>query len=262
MLKISEKEDFEAREREVEAMVITWKAAIEKVPAGVQQDFRARLMISIIYHDSALEGHVLNYSEIMAAIDTSIISDSSLISYYEEITNFNTAFILALELAKQPTEVVINVDLLKQLYGVLNPEAKAQNYIYREANPLHRLYYHTIVPPPDVPAAMKKFNSWLTSDKFLDLAPIAKAAELHYRLMTIFPWLDHSGRLSRIVSMLILEQAGYPLAVLHSIDRQSYYESLRSSDSVALNQLYLEAVEVTAKSSLQVYAEVMSLAGQ
>lgn len=261
MLKISEKEDFEAREREIEAAVVVWKAAVAKVPAQIQVEFRSRLIISIIYHDAALEGRVLDHSEIMAAIDTSVISDSSLIPYYEDITNYNSAFTVAVELAKQPTPVAITVDLLRQLYGILNPNAKAESYQYREANPLHRLYYHTIVPPPDVPAAMKKFSSWLSSEKFLNLGAIAKAAALHHRLMTISPWLNQSGRLSRIVSMLILEQEGYPLAVLHSIDRQSYYEALKSGDSVALNRMYLEAVEVTAKSSLQVYAEAMSSGG-
>ncbi len=258
MLRITEKEDFEARERDVEAAVEKWKTVLTRVPEQVQLEFRSKLMISIIYHDSALEGQVLGHSEIKASIDTSIISDSSLIPSYEDITNFNAAVTVALQLAKNPEKIPIRLSLIRQLYGILNPAAKAEDFAYRAANPLHRLYYHTIVPPPDVPDAMKKFDSWLGSSDCIDLNPIAKASQVHYRLMGIFPWLDQSGRLSRVLSMMILEQEGYPLPVLHSIDRQAYYESLRSSDADKLTRLYMEAVEVTASSSQRVYEEAAS----
>ena len=44
------------------------------------------------------------------------------------------------------------------------------------------------------------------------------------------------------------------LTVIHSIDRQRYYEALRGEHG-ALLSMYLEAVETSAKSELQVYDE-------
>jgi Fic family protein len=63
-----------------------------------------------------------------------------------------------------------------------------------------------------------------------------------------------SGRCARIVSNLLLRQADYPVAVIHSIDRQRYYESLRG-ESDQLLQMYLEAVQTTAVSEIRVYEE-------
>ncbi len=261
MLRITEKEDFEARKRVVEAAVVAWRESNARVPERVKREFHSKLIVSAIYHDAALEGQVLAHSEIKAATDTSIISDSSLIPAYEQITNFNAALAVALELARQKQKIPISVALIQQLYGILNPAAKANGSAYREGNPLHRLYYHKISAPEDVAKKMKKLDKWLASSEFLSLSPIAKASEAHYRLMTIFPWLDQSGHLSRILSMMILEQEDYPLPVIHSIDRQSYYESLGSSTTEAINAIYLEAVETTASSSLRVYEEAAAYSG-
>jgi hypothetical protein len=73
--------------------------------------------------------------------------------------------------------------------------------------------------------------------------------------MAVFPWLKQTGRLSRILSLMILEQEGYPLPVIHSIDRQAYYEALRAGDTKPMFKLYLEAIETTATSAMRVYEE-------
>ena len=72
--------------------------------------------------------------------------------------------------------------------------------------------------------------------------------------MAIFPWAKESGRTIRIASNLLLQEGGYPIAIVHSIDRQRYYESLRG-DHLGLTSLYLEAVQTTAETEMRVYDE-------
>ena len=55
--------------------------------APIVAEFDEKLDQSWIYHDNALEGVVLSYHELKAAIDKKIISDVSLIPMYEEIKN-------------------------------------------------------------------------------------------------------------------------------------------------------------------------------
>lgn len=255
MLRFKEKEDFEARFREVEDAVARWRDYEDDVPAGMRREFRDKLIIGLIYHDSALEGEVLSHSEIKAAVDTSIISDSSLIPSYEEITNFHTAAQFAMEQAQAKRRVPLKLDFLRELYALLNPEGSSGGMPYRKENPLHRLYYHEIAPPEKISYRMRKLGEWLESSQFKTLHAIDKVAQLHWRLMAIFPWSKETGRLARIVSNFILEQENYPLAVIHSIDRQRYYEALRDADTKPLLSVYLEAVETTAKSAVRVYQE-------
>src|SRR5512143_4310680 len=68
---------------------------------GVLTEFHDRLDVSWIYHDNALEGVVLSYHELKAAIDKKIISDVSLIPMYEEIKNHKAAIELVRATARQ-----------------------------------------------------------------------------------------------------------------------------------------------------------------
>ena len=55
------------------------------------KDFQERLDVSWIFHDHALEGVVLSYSELKAAVDQRIISDVTLIPMYEEVEDHKQA---------------------------------------------------------------------------------------------------------------------------------------------------------------------------
>src|SRR6266496_176081 len=69
----------------------------------IVDDFYEKMDVSWIYHDNALEGIVLSYSELKAAIDKKIISDVTLIPMYEEIKNHKAAIELVRQTARQWT---------------------------------------------------------------------------------------------------------------------------------------------------------------
>ena len=253
MLRYKETEDIDARYAEVERAVQTWRSRLSGVPSSLRREFTTRLRISLIHHDAALEGEVLSYSEIKAAIDPSIISDPSLIPSYEEIKRFNDACDFSSEHAlnkKKP----FKLDTVRDIYGMLCPDEKAKGLPYRKENPLHRLYYHDIAPPEKIQPQMRKLAEWIEDPSTKHLHPVERVAIFHARLMQIFPWAKETGRSARICCNLLLEEAGYPVAVIHSIDRQRYYEALRG-DHTALLSLYLEAVQTTAESEVRVYEE-------
>jgi len=101
---------------------------------------------------------------------------------------------------------------------------------------------------------MRKLGEWIDDPTTKHLHVIEKGASLHSKFMAIFPWAKESGRTIRVASNLLLQEGGYPIAIIHSIDRQRYYEALRG-DHIALTSLYLEAVQTTAETELRVYEE-------
>src|SRR6266436_1557543 len=104
---------------------------------AVVADFDEKFDISWIYHDNALEGVVLSYHELKAAIDKKIISDVSLIPMYEEIKNHKGAIELVRQMARQMAteratdkrgkkKNTITLDTLRTLHEVLTPEEKGK----------------------------------------------------------------------------------------------------------------------------------------
>lgn len=69
MLRYKETEDIDARFNEVERVVTTWRGKVASANPTARSEFNNRLRISLIHHDAALEGEVLSYSEIKAAVD-------------------------------------------------------------------------------------------------------------------------------------------------------------------------------------------------
>lgn len=249
---------MDSRYYELDGKLAALREKEASIPPALIAEFRQRLDVSWIYHDSALEGVVLQYSEIKAAIDKNIISDVSLIPSYTEIKNFKAAIEWAYEYAANKKKA-IQVETIRKLYGILTPEEVAKGLPYRKENPLHRLYYHEISPPEKVLYRMKKLGEWLDEDTTKRMHPVERAARAHFRLMNVFPWTKNSGRVARILSNLILVRDGYLPAVIHSIDRQRYYEALRA-ENAGLVPLYLEASITSVDTALKLYDEALAVA--
>lgn len=227
---------------------------------ALADEFDRRLEISLIYHDSALEGVVLSYSEIKAAIDKKIISDVSLIPSYEEIKAFKASLEWSKEYAANRKKA-INLETIRKLYSILTPDEVAKGIPYRKDNPLHRLYYHEISTPDKIVQRMRKLGEWFEEDATRRMHPVERAARAHFRLMSIYPWTQNTGRVARVLSNLILTREGYPPAIVHSIDRQRYYEVLRA-EHLGIVPLYVEAVATSIETAIKFYDETRATAAR
>src|SRR5215475_12077042 len=234
--------------------------------ASIVADFDEKLDVSWIYHDNALEGVVLSYHELKAAIDKKIISDVTLIPMYEEIKNHKLAIEQVRQIARgwaieQATKKgkrknLITLDTLKLLHSLLTPEEKAKGNPYRKDNPLHRLYFHEIAQPDKIAIKMKKLIEWLDDDETQHIHPVERAARAHYRLMAIFPWPKNSGKVARLLMNLMLLRDGFPPVVLHSIEGQRYYEVLRA-ESAGLVPLVLESLDNGVETQSRFFQELL-----
>jgi Fic family protein len=221
-------------------------------PASVGE-FNEKLDLSSIFHDNGLEGIVVSYSELKAAIDRKIISDVSLIPMYEEIKNHKAAITEVRQLAEKRRQP-ITLEVLKRLYLAATPEAAAKGAPYRKDNPLHRAYYHEIAAPDKIAYRMRKLVEWLDSDEARTTHPIHLAAKAHYRLLAIYPWPKNNGRVARLLQNLMLMRAGYLPAIIHGTERQRYYEVLRH-EHAGLIPLVTESLTNSLETAHRFFAE-------
>jgi Fic family protein len=125
---------------------------------------------------------------------------------------------------------------------MVTPEAAAKGWPYRKENPLHRLYYHEICAPEKIGYHMRKLDEWLKSSEFTSLHPVVAATRLQLRLLRAYPWTKNTGKVARLITNYILLRAEYLPAIIHSIDRQRYYEVLRHDNDDLLG-LVVESLE-------------------
>jgi Fic family protein len=193
-----------------------------------RRDFELKLDMSWIHHDGALEGHVFSPQEIWTALSTQVRSDSAFQPSLNEVRAHKSAIDLIRSMTDKK-QITIGPELIRRLYNTLASDDDQQTgaLTYRKDIPIHRTYFHEIGHPSKIPAQMKSFFAWSKNPANRRLHPLHFGSSIHFRLMRIFPFTRHTGKVSRLVMNLVLIRAGYPPAVVHSTDRQNYYEAIR-----------------------------------
>ncbi len=219
---------------------------LKSAPPEVQAKYRDDLDISWIAHDSALEGVVYTVAELKAAIgggDLGPTADSSMQPVVEEIRRHREALNFTREQATR-RRVPVTVDVVKRIYTVLHPEeGDIKTVKYRKDIPQHRLYFHEYAPPDKIAYKLRQVIDWVNDPEAKRTrTPVRLAARAHYDLLRIFPFTTDSGKVARLVMNLLLLRSGYPPAIIHSTERQRYYEALKGSSATMLS-IVQDAIE-------------------
>jgi len=243
------------------------------------KDFLDRYEMSWIYHDSALEGVVYTAQELTAALYPGVMAaEASLMPIILEIRNHKAVVEYIREEArtgkKQSSVTLTQIKRMHDLLSGNTPEAQAARAAterrekterelakekersgYRKDMPLHRTYFHDIAQPAKIPALLEKLVDFTAGAEFREYHPLKQAATFQHQFLQIFPFTDHSGKIGRMGSNLLLLRNSYLPCVIHSIDRQKYYESLRAPVGV-FRQLMTDAVENSLDNALKYFRDL------
>ncbi len=208
-------------------------------------DYRMNLDMSWIYHDSAVEGAVFTFQELRSALDPNAPppADSSLQPIIEDIRRRREALDYVRDYALKKRQP-ITVDLIKKLYLILHPEeGDIKTVRYRKDIPQHRLYFHEYAAPDKITHKVRQVVDWVNDPETRkSRSAVRLAGRAHYDLLRIFPFQADSGTVARLFLNLLLLRSGLPPAIVHSTERQRYYEALKGS-SAAMTQIVTEAIE-------------------
>jgi len=223
----------------------------------VAQDFLQKYEISWIYHENALEGVIYTLQELTAALDASPVADVTVVGALQEVRNHKAAIdlIRAEAHAKKPK---VSITLVRRIHETLNAGIQSRGPSeFRKDMPLHRSYFHEIAEPPKIPALLAKLLESTDTAEFRQSHPLHQASRVQHGFMQVFPYTDGSGRVARLLANLLLLHRGYLPCIVHSVDRQRYYESLRVPEP-ALRDLMLEAMENALANGERFFAEALA----
>jgi Fic family protein len=221
------------------------EARLQRADANFQRTYRENLDISWIYHDSALEGVVYTFQELRTAIDplATVVADSTLQPACEEIRRHREALNYIRDLAPKKRQAA-NLDVVKTIYLLLHPEeGDLKTLRYRKDIPQHRLYFHEYAPPDKITYKMRQIIDWVNDPETRRTRNAVRiAARAHYDLLRVFPFTQDSGKVARLFMNLLLLRSGYPPAIVHSTERQRYYDALKGA-SATMTGIVQDAIE-------------------
>jgi Fic family protein len=229
----------------IEERTAELEARLLKAEPEAQARYRDDLDLSWIAHDSALEGAVYTLQELKTAIDpqASFVGDSTIQPVVEEIRRHREALNFIRDYAikrRQP----INLDVVKRIYTILHPEeGDIKTVKYRKDIPQHRLYFHEYAPPDKIAYKLRQVIDWVNDPETRRTrTPVRIASRAHYDILRVFPFTHDSGKVARLFMNLLLLRSGYPPAIVHSTERQRYYEALKGS-STTMNLIVQDAID-------------------
>ncbi|HEX5752166.1 MAG TPA: Fic family protein [Archangium sp.] len=244
------------------------------------RDFLEKFEMSWIYHDAALEGTVYTQQELVSALFPERASmDPAMIPVVLEVRNHKAACDFLREEAattgKKQTQITLTT--IKRIHDLLcgnTPEAQQaranierrertekelakerERSGYRKDMPLHRTYFHEIAQPAKIQPALEKLVDYTGSAEYREFHPIKQAAVVQHKFMQIFPFTENSGKVGRMLTNLVLLRNGYMPAIIHSIDRQRYYESLRGAEGV-FRALLMDAIENSLDNGVKYFKDM------
>jgi Fic family protein len=243
------------------------------------RDFLERFEMSWIYHDAALEGVVYTQQELLAALFPGrIAAEASMMPVVLEVRNHKLVCdYIREEASATKKNAQITLTQIKRMHDLFlgnTPEAQAQRAAnerrertekelakerdragFRKDMPLHRTYFHDIAQPGKIQGELEKLVDYTAGAEFKEFHPIKQAATVQHKFLQIFPFTEHSGKVGRMCTNLILLRNGYMPAIIHSIDRQRYYEAFRGPVT-GFRTLLMDAIENSLENGVKYFKDM------
>lgn len=221
--------------------------ALQPLPAPQLKNLDEWYRVELTYTSNAIEGNTLSRRETALVVDKGLtIQGKSLVEHLEAV-NHAEAVDYIKELSKDSKPTDITPDTVFEIHKRILSKIDDTNAGRYRNVPVRVTGSNTVFPNHlRVAELMTEFIKDLHKMAKTD-HPIIVAAFAHYRLVGIHPFVDGNGRTARLLMNLILEQCGYPPAIIRKEDRLKYINALElgrsSGSSDDFNKIIGEAVE-------------------
>jgi len=209
--------------------------------------------IELTYTSNAIEGNTLTRQETALIVEKGItVEGKSLIEHLEAI-NHAAAFTYIQKLAEEKKRNELTIQDILDIHKMILKKIDDTNTGRLRNTPVRISGSTTVLPNPlKVPELMDEFIYWLQSTND---HPVQVAAEAHYKLVTIHPFVDGNGRTARLLMNFVLIQAGFPPAIIKKEERNRYLNALETGQTKGNRDAYYELIYDAIDRSLDIYLD-------
>jgi Fic family protein len=185
-----------------------------------------RLRAKYTYHTNAIEGNTLTESETRSFIETGMTISGKPLRDFIEAKNIPQALEMLIDMAGESKPMLKTSDILDLHRLVVNGIEEANPGYFRHG--FVRIGDSTYVPPPayEIEPLVKEMIEYINKnpDK---LTPLEMAFKLHLWFVSIHPFDDGNGRVSRLLAGLILMKHKLPPPIIKKEHKTKYLRVLR-----------------------------------
>ncbi|HVC58221.1 MAG TPA: Fic family protein [Candidatus Acidoferrales bacterium] len=207
--------------REIKA---NYLSALKKTPIVIRQKNLEAFMIQFTYDTQRIEGSKLTMNDTTNLLAQKITPKSASVNDIKEAERHMEVFYSMLK-EKRALSMELILEWHKHLFSETKPEfaAKIRDYPVLISNT------EFIPPKADMVLDMlEEFFDWYNYAKRTS-NPVELAALVHLKFVTIHPFGDGNGRISRLIMNFVLNKAHYPMLDIRYLNRKPYYNALMNA---------------------------------
>jgi Fic family protein len=226
--KIKEKFDYEIFHEiyaeKLKEIKNNFQKEFSKYPESAKEKYIESFMIKFTYNTNRIEGSTLTLKETADLLQDKISPNNKSMKEIKEAESHKKVFY---EMLRYGGELNIGKILYwhKLLFNEADPEIAGK--IRKHTVSIARSKVELALPA-EIDSLLHEFFSWYRKKKD-KVNPVILAAMAHLKFVTIHPFSDGNGRISRLIMNFILNKHGYPMINIEYVNRKAYYNALEKS---------------------------------
>ncbi|MFH1306404.1 MAG: Fic family protein, partial [Candidatus Micrarchaeota archaeon] len=209
-----------------------------QMPKEVRRKNLEAFSIRFTYDTQRIEGSALSLRETADLLQKGISPGKKPIRDAKEAQAHQKLLFKILKQKKDLAPQIV-LDWHKELFWQTQPELAGKLRAYKVMISGSRF---SPPSPNRVGPMLMEFFSWYEKNKE-KIHPVELAALAHLKFVTIHPFGDGNGRISRLLMNFVLFRNGFPMINIHYEKRRSYYTALehaqiRGEDSIFVHWLF------------------------
>jgi Fic family protein len=212
-----------------------FNAEYKSMPKSAKEKSKENFAINFTYNTQRIEGSTLTLKETAALLEEGISPASKPIRDAKEAESHKKVFFEMLDHDKNMNFQTIlkwHKNLMQNTHEDI--AGKIRNHDVAIAQSKFKPPMHL-----DLNTLLKEFFDWYIKNK-KDIHPVELAALVHLKFVTIHPFSDGNGRISRLMMNFILKDNNFPLLDIEYTKRTSYYNALERSQVKENSNIFVQ----------------------
>jgi len=206
-----------------------------RTPPSAREEELEKFAIHFTYDTQKIEGSTLSLRETADLLTRGITPKAKSIRDVKEAEAHKALFD---EMLKTKKDISYSLVLYwhKKLFQVTKPDLAGKIRAHQVA-----ISGSTFLPPSPVEVypLLQDFFKWYDKSK-TKLHPTVLAALVHLKFVTIHPFGDGNGRISRLLMNFVLHRKNYPLLNIHYEGRAGYYTALERAQIKHMDFIFVQ----------------------
>ncbi len=192
-----------------------------KTSLSARNKGKENFAVKFTYNTQRIEGSLLSLKETARLLDEGITPSSKPIRDVKEAESHKKVFFQMFDYEKD-----LSLQIILKWHKELMQDT-ANDIAGKTRNHNVSISYSKFKPPMyiELEFLLKEFFDWYNKEKN-KIHPVELAALVHLKFVTIHPFSDGNGRISRLMMNFVLKKFKFPMFDVPYLNRSSYYNAL------------------------------------